>query len=251
MGINYRVWIIPKQRTYRPDAEQVASLANALRYGRWVPQPQAPGQRSHLFELLPGESVAGKKPFRLQAFDSEPFTPGWVEFHSQHEMVMDWHVQNLRDAAVQYPFTFDPYPDSGPPYFYVRVVLGNDDYFHWTGENVGEFEEAATKCVCGEQLAFWTGWAQGVGSQRIHAICPKCERAFDPSKSKCEVRDGWTGAATSLLGGLTFRFALVVDCHKYFPREEHEGRRFDLRVEFLDLWREFIGVPFELVATFD
>jgi hypothetical protein len=54
-----------------------------------------------------------------------------------------------------------------------------------------------------------------------------------------------------LPGGLTFRFALVVDCHKYFPSDEEAGRRFHLKEKFLDLWRKFMGVPFELVVTAD
>jgi hypothetical protein len=71
------------------------------------------------------------------------------------------------------------------------------------------------------------------------------------SEQTCAVIDGWTGVSTPLLGGLTFGFALVVDCHKYFANEEEVGRRFHLRSEFLDLWSNFIGVPFELVVTFD
>jgi hypothetical protein len=117
MGVDCRFWVFPRERAFRPTAEQVALLANALRDGSWVPKPEASGQRSQASELLPGNAVTSKKPARVQEFDSQPFTPGWVEFHSQHELVMDWHVQNLLKAGVQYPFVFDPYPDSGPPYF--------------------------------------------------------------------------------------------------------------------------------------
>lgn len=250
MGVDYLVWIIPQQRGFRPSAEQVAGLANALRDGGWVPKPEGAGQRSSVIELLPGENVAGKKPARIQEFGSEAFTPSWVEFHSQNELVMDWHVHDLHKAGVLYPFVFDPYPESGPPYFYVRLILGHD-FFYWTGENVMPFDEAVTKCACGEQLASWTGWAHGVGSQRIARICPNCGRGFDPSGKPCQIIDGWTGVSSQLRGGLTFHFALVVDCHKYFPSEEEAGRRFHLRDEFLDLWRKFISVPFELVVTFD
>ena len=250
MGVDCRFWVIPQRRGFFPSAEQVAAIANALRDGGWVPKPEAPGQRSQAIELLPGNSVAGRKPSRIQEFKSEPFTPSWVKDHCQHELVMDWDVQNLRDAGVQYPFVFDPYPDSPATYFYVRLILGHD-YFYWTGENVMPFDETATKCVCEEQLSYSTGWAHGVGSQRIHRTCPQCGRGFDPSARACDVLDGWTGVSTPLLGGLTFCFGLVVDCHKHFPREEEAGRRFQLRTEFLRLWRTFIGVPYELVVTFD
>jgi hypothetical protein len=250
MGVDCVVWIFPKQRIFRPTADQVSGLANALRDGCWCPNPDALGQRSGFSELLPGESVDGNKPVRTQGFASDPFSPSWLEFHSEHELILNWHVRNQREAGVQYPFVFDPYPNSGPPYFYVRLILGHE-YFYWTGENVTPFNEADTRCDCGEQLAYWTGWAHGVGSQRIHHVCPKCGRDFDPSEKTCEILDGWTGEPVPLPGGLTFRFALVVDCHKYWPHEEEEGRRFQLRPEFLELWRKFIEVPFEQVVTFD
>jgi hypothetical protein len=250
MGVDYRVWVLPRQRSFRPSAEQFARLANALRDGNWAPMPDTPGQGSQIIELLPGNSVAGKKPARVQGFDNIPFTSSWVEFHSQHELVMDWHVRNLREAGVQYPFVFDPYPDSGPPYFYVRLILGRD-YFYWTGENVMPFDDATTECVCGEQLSFWTDWAHGTPSQRIQMVCPQCGQRFDPSGKACDILDGWSGAPTPLIGGLTFRFALVVDCHKYWPHDEDAARRFHLRSGFLDLWRKTIEVPFETVVTFD
>ena len=250
MGVDCVVWTFAKQRSFRPTADQFSALANALRDGGWCPRLETPGQRSNFSELLLGNDKAGKKPTRTQSFTSDPFTPGWVEHHSQHELVLVWDVQNQKIADVHYPFVFDPYPDSGPPYFYVRLILGSE-YFYWTGENVMPFDDADTKCVCSEQLAYWTGFASGVPSQRIHYTCPNCGRNFNPSEKTCQVLDGWTGEPSPLLGGLTYRFALVVDCHKYWPREEAEGRRFHLKPQLLDLWRNFIGVPFEQVVTFD
>jgi hypothetical protein len=54
MGVDYRVWLAPKDRAFKPNAEQIAALANALREGGWVPQPDADAQKSNLMELLPG-----------------------------------------------------------------------------------------------------------------------------------------------------------------------------------------------------
>jgi hypothetical protein len=250
MGVDYVVWVIPKQRLFRPGADQIANLANALRDGGWVPKVETPGQRSLVRELLPGESIGRDKPTRASAFDPEPITASWVEFHSEHELVFDWHVQNMQAAGVQYPFVFDPYPASGPPYFHVRLILGGD-YFCHSGENVMPFEEQATQCSCGEQLAYQTGWSPGLGFDRIHHICTRCGQAFDPSGIAGVILDGWTGQSSPLIGGLTFRFALVVDCHKYWPHDEEEGRRFHLREDFLNLWRANIGVPFDVVTTFD
>jgi hypothetical protein len=252
MSVDYQVWVIPKERTFRPTAEQLANLASALRDGGWVPKPEAIGQQSQFLELLPGGDPKGlgRKPARSYPFTSEPFTASWVDAHSENELVLSWHVQDTVKAGVQYPFSFDPFPDSGPPYFYVYVLLGRDFFYH-TGENVTEFSGDSTTCPCGQQLAFWTGYASGAPSQRIYARCPKCDRAFDPTEISCTVLDVWTGATSLLSGGLTFHFALVVNCHKYYPREEKAARSFHLREEFLDLWRVHVGIPFEQIVTVD
>ena len=47
-------------------------------------------------------------------------------FHSEHERVLEWHVKNTQEAGVQYPFTFDLYPESHSPYCELQLVLGNN-----------------------------------------------------------------------------------------------------------------------------
>jgi hypothetical protein len=176
--VDYQVWIIPRQRAFRPNAEQAAGLANALRNGRWVPNPGDSGQVSQFHELLPAEKVWIRQPALTQGFEAGPFTASWVAFHSGHELVLEWRVRNLLEAGVQYLFVFDPYPDSGPPYFQIQVILG-DDYFYWTGEKVMPFDLAAITCQCGEQLEYATGWQHSLASARIHQSCPRCCRQFD------------------------------------------------------------------------
>jgi hypothetical protein len=250
MGVDYLAWVIPRQRAYRPNAEQIANLANGLRDGGWVPKAEAPGQNSVVRELLPSDNIMRRMPLRETKFDAEAFTPSWVEFHSDHELVLEWYVKDREETGVQFPFVFIPYPESGGRYFCVRLILGRD-YFYWTGNSLLPFEGLLTRCTCSQDLAYETGWSAGLGHERIHYTCPKCGRTFDPSGLSCEILDFWTKKASSLSGGLTFRFALVVDCHKNWPREEEAGRRYHLRPDFLDLWRTNIGVPFDLVNTFD
>lgn len=250
MGVDCCFWIIPKDRTFRASASQFANLANALREGGWVPKPEAGGQSSKAWELLPGGEVVRKKPSNAHELDSRPFTSDWVDRLSQHELVLGWGVTNMIEAGVKYPFVFDPDPDGGPPYFYIYLIRG-DGYFHYAGETVMPFPEQATKCDCGEQLSYWTGYAAGVGSGRIHHKCPKCGRVFDPSGIICDIQDGWTGETSPLRGGLTFRFAMAVNCHKYFPHEEEAARRFHLLPEFLELWRIHVNCPLEEVVTYD
>lgn len=250
MGVDYTVWIIPQQRTFRPNGDQVANLANGLTEGGWVPRQEVVPRSLQISELQPGNSGFGEKPGWAREIDPGQFTAGWVALHSQRELVVSWAVNNMLEAGVQYPFTFDPYPDSGPPYFFISLIQG-DEFFYGIDENIMAFEEDATRCACGEQLA-WDSYLKGAPAaplQRIHPTCPKCGRSFNPSAIACDILDGWTGEPSPLVGGLTFHFALVVHCHKYWPQEEEAERRFKLREDFLDLWRHHIGVPFEQIVT--
>ena len=247
MGVELQVWVIPKSRSFHPKLEQFAELANALKAGKWLPAADAEGQRARILELLPGsEGPMSKKPMRVHERDNRPLSAGWLEPLAVHEVVLEWNIDNVVEAGVEYPFQVDPYPDSGPPYFAVRMFLGND-YFYETNECVTPFDEQATKCRCGEQMVYETGWSGVIGGSRIHYLCPRCGSEFDPSEMTAEVLDVWTGEPSVFPGGMAFRFALQVDCGKYFPREEEEARRFKLRPEFLAIWEEKIGVPFDVV----
>jgi hypothetical protein len=209
-----------------------------------------PGHGSEVRQLLPSDNTVLRKPSLVTKFDAEPFTPSWVEFQSEHELVLEWYVKDMQSAGVKFPFVFIPYPESGNQYFCVRVI-DTKDYVYCTGNNVLDFGPEITRCKCGQELAYETGWSSGLGHERIHLKCPKCGTQFDPSSFSCEILDGWTRASSLLTGGLCFRFALAVDCHKNWPREEEAGRRYQLKPELLELWRAHIGVPFDLVTTFD
>ena len=248
MGVELQVWLIPKSRSFHPTLEQFAALANALKTARWLPSVGAEGQRTRMLELLPGsEGPVSKKPTRVHERDDRPLTAAWLETLAEHEIVLEWNIDNVMEAGVEYPFQFDPDPDSGPPYFAVRMFLGND-YFYETNECVTPFDEQGTHCKCGEQLVYDTGWSGVIGGSRIHHLCPGCGSEFDTSEITSEVLDVWTGEP-SVSGGMAFRFAIQVDCGKHFPHDEEEARRFKLRAEFLAIWEEKIGVPFEVVLA--
>jgi len=250
MGIDYRVWLVPKDRAFRPNAGQIAALANALREGGWVPRPDADAQRSNLLELLPGGGPIGKKPTRSQLFQETRFEPSWVAFHSDHELVLEWWVNDAAQSRVQFPFTFVPDPESGFSYFGVRLIIGHE-FFYETAENLMPFPESETQCRCGEQLAYWTGAVAGIPSQRIRPKCPKCGNDFDVSKISAEILDAFTGERRFVAGGLAFQFALQIDAHKNFPHEEAEFRRYKIKDGIQELWRAHIATPYEIIDTAD
>jgi hypothetical protein len=248
MGVDYRVWLVPKDRAFKPNAEQIAALANALREGGWVPQPDAAAQRSNLLELLPGGGLIEGKPFRSEPFQETRFEPSWVAFHSDHELVFEWWVNDATQSHVQFPFTFVPYPESGFTYFGVSLIIG-PEYFYEMADNVMPFPESETQCHCGEQLAYETDDLSGLPPHRIRPKCPKCGGAFDVSKASAEIMDVFTGERRSVAGGLAFRFSLQIDAHKNFPSEEAEFRRYQLKDGIHALWRAHIATPYEIIDT--
>ena len=251
MGVDCVVWIVPKDRSYRPSADKVAALANALRGGHWAPMPNALGQKSNIREIRPPKGNPSQRLAEMKTpFEHEPLTASSIEFRSKDELILDWYIHDYTAANVRFPFVFVPYPESPSRYFHIMIDLGSD-YFYQTGENVMPFEPSVLECECSQKLEYAAGWTSGLSSSRIHRSCPSCGLEFDASRATCEIFDGWTGDSSPLIGGLAFRFALVVDYHKNWPHEEERARQYHLQPEFLGLWRSNIGVPFDIVTTYN
>jgi hypothetical protein len=250
VGVELKIWVAPRVRSFRPEAGQFAGLVNALREGQWVPKHDANEQKSQIVELLPGTEGSGnKKPIRTYPFDANPITAASIEAKSANELMLEWSVNNQREAGVQYPFVFDPDPDSGSAYFDLRLMLGND-YFYEIDECIAPFADSALRCKCGQKLEYTTGSARHLGSERISHRCPKCTTVFDPSGLVYEYQDGLTGDTSSRQGGAAFRFCVQVDCGKYWPQDEEATRGFNLRDDFLEVWRVHLGVPYDQIMTF-
>ena len=81
--------------------------------------------------------------------------------------------------------------------------------------------------------------------QRIRHVCPTCNTRFDPKTRTATFTNGWTGEQIAYPGGITFRFAVRIDCHKGWPR----GRGpITLRPELRDLIASVLDEPCEDVG---
>jgi len=59
------------------------------------------------------------------------------------------------------------------------------------------------------------------------------------------LRDGWTGVESRSFGGATYRFALVIDCGKYWPEREAV-----VIPEFLALVERTMGIKTRVLRDF-
>jgi hypothetical protein len=156
------------------------------------------------------------------------------------DVFSDW-----QEAGIKYPFTFGE--DDLSNYHQVMLYLADDFVTHdWTNTFGDALDD---KCSCGEKLGYnpdgkYVQYVVALSIDgRISRKCPACGTVFNPSLHSTLVSDGWDeGATCHLRGGVTFRFAVRIDCHKGWPREH--GRIF-LKPEFRQLIEASLGEAFE------
>lgn len=153
---------------------------------------------------------------------------------------------NWDDLGVRYPFTFG----EDEPGYHDILVLASRDFVHHSSENIAP---VGTVCPrCGADMGYEPDERTFVVpielGPRIRATCPPCEISFHPSAQRVELRDGYTGQHAGLLaGGAVFRFAVMVDCSKGWPRGKGAP---SIHPDFLRLVEETIGARCVSVGDF-
>ena len=186
MGVEYRHFLVPRDRTFRPAPPQLARLVERLVADRWLPR-DPPALRIDGAEAAPW-------PLDVRAFTAL----------AARDVSARWDVDDIH--ALRYPFATPLVEDEG--YYRLRLDLGVDLHHH-AGELVDPVDRV---CACGASLEH----ARDHTFVRLRARCPACGAGFDPSATPVEIRD-WNGEAHVLLGGGAYRFGLVVDVGKCIP----------------------------------
>lgn len=208
MGVEYCHFLVPKERTFVPDAERIARLVGALRRERYVYSPELPEDPSnYLAGVVPGHlatggyaigAAPGVEPPRLLRIEERaaviphPLDADWPPLRVDEELALVFPVNSDSwedESLPRYPFLLDE--DEGG--YHDIVVYRAKDYLRR--------DPRVATCVCGADLAFVRGGYlhSAVREERVRATCPACGAAFTP-------------------GGDTYRFAILVDCGKGWPR---------------------------------
>jgi hypothetical protein len=120
------------------------------------------------------------------------------------------------------------------------------DYLYHTSEIIGPFK--STTCRCGAQLEYKLDYNEAIFRRKLRAECPNCQRPFDPSNLEAPYRNGFTGEHGALIkGGVSYLFAVIVDCGKCIPEADTE---ISIRPELKELCERHFGRPFYDVGDF-
>ncbi len=179
-------------------------------------------QMMDFYSLAKGSGVLARVPMRLRGgYRKVPFplTTQWLEDRIGQDLLLIWPVVILAGSDLKYslePFDIDP----REIYYEFQIHLCLDYVYH-TSEIIEPFEDNQLKCSCGNPLAYWPKKSPDVFyNGRINFECPQCKARFDTSNLETNVRDGWTNELSKIKGGTTYRFAVVIDCGKCFPRDQ-------------------------------
>jgi hypothetical protein len=275
VGVEYEHFILPEQRDHRPSSAALVHLLGELRRGRWIVAPDHPSlEELGSGPMNTGDHVTGwferpainpraalgayGRPVRAPIPDEptaawfDGLVPADVPAPLANELQIAFPVDFVGDAfstfeevGIEYPFTFGN-DDVDANYHRIELHVADDFVTHGSSA----FDEIPATCTCGVDLAYHIDRIAYIPAlphdARARRRCHACGAAFDPRRWAGEVRDGWTGQKRLLIGGVTYLFALRIDCHKGWPRDRGP---ISLRSELVDLVASALGVRCEDVGA--
>jgi hypothetical protein len=239
MGVEKKVYVIPRNNSFRPPAGALAGFVERLRQDDWVADPARPwfgnltftGMKDHKHAKATGGYV--ERPGHLK--DDTRYSPLPL---ARSDMDRLFAEIEREDRRVRWPVspqggrTGLHYPLNAPPpisldeaHYNVELWLANE-HVYVTSETIEPFPNTA--CRCGASLEqndedplFY--------ATRLRTRCDACGALTDVSERLATWHDPGTNAMRRIPGGATFRFALVIDCSKCWPNPPAFGVNAELK----------------------
>lgn len=262
MGVDYRVAILPKRRTFVPTNGRFADFVEGLRTSRWTRSVEGRG-RQILHRSVPMDSdIAVRRGGPLPTPFSEAVVEGIrrpdavdpVEDELRVQLCVDRGDGFGDDELLPRILMVD---EEHPLGFSLDVFLARDFVEQWAN-NVAD---GPVTCVCGANLAYdvmvrgQPFWA-AVDSNHVHARCPACDRPYDPSSHAVVhvVRDtgyerGFARPRSTEHAPLVSHVGVVIDFDKDWPVLP-EGQSLEIDPELVASCEAAFGEPFEAVHLF-
>jgi hypothetical protein len=236
VGVEYRCYLIPRPNTFRPRPDAALSLVTALRDDGWLPGPEHPALAKLPFQQSRLYTPARERGYFARTVGSrDSFTAPLHELFddfADRDLMVVWPVESLGTSGLCYPLEplpFDDPVDAADCYYEAQFHFGRDFIYHMS-EVIAPFDPSPT-CPRGHPLECEPESDEDpFYSARLAMRCPQCGAAFDPTRLVANGQNGWTGAAMPVQGGAAYRFAVVIDCGKFFGQRQH---RFHPRLKSL------------------
>jgi hypothetical protein len=249
MGVEARLFLIPRGQVARPSPSKLGALVRRLVAGQWIVEPTRASSRPtpDWTRDAPQAATTGAFCFSGTRHHALPFDVARADAAfaalAPKDAMICWPVFDHRVAPpLRYPLEVAP-PSDGA-YYDLQLWL-SDDYIYVASECVDPFDDAA--CACGESLER-DPEAHGrslFDQSRLARVCSKCGAEHDVRRRSAIVRDGWTGDERPVKGGAAFTCALVIDVGKCIPQDAGFGAH----PELLAALAETLGGP--VVQVFD
>jgi len=199
LGVEFRVYLIPRDNTIRPGGVAVSRLIASLRHERFV--------HGDLTRRTTSMRAGDKS---ISDVDVAALEAG--------EVLAFFQTRDHLQENLQHPLV-SPYVDGDEGGYCDLEFRFSDDFVANGNEYIDPIDET---CRCGTVLGYWPedGAPDLFYSGRIHRVGPRCGEAFKPQERLAAARNAMTGDnKPPIRGGLTYRFAIVVDCGKSRPMD--------------------------------
>lgn len=227
MGVEFRLFLIPRDSAARPDSAAISRLLASLR-------------REHFVE---GQLTRRTKPTND---GNKPILDADFAALGAGEALAFFNVSDHVALGLRHPLV-SPYTDEDGGSYYDLELRLSDDFITNGNEYIDPIDE---NCRCGEALGYQPEHQDDLFySSRIRRTCPRCGEPYRPQDRPVTLRNPMTGEdKPPLSGGLTYRFAIVVDCGKSLPVETDAEPTFT--AEFRQACEEALGVRLYEVGEF-
>jgi hypothetical protein len=217
MGVECKIYLVPRDRTVRPTPTALASLVEALRAGRWIFADEDARTSPATFKAhLRTAPSGGEHPHAPAAVP--PTLAAWLEDEAANDVLVRFEHNGLVGASgpLRWPLTELVEEIGDEAYLNVELWLGAD-FIYVCSEQLDPLDDE--KCKCGSSLEFRADEDHVFNSPRLRRVCVHCGALTSLSERSAEYRDDLTGKTRRVQGGGAFRAAVVVDLGKCFPRD--------------------------------
>jgi hypothetical protein len=240
--VEYEHYLIPDDPTYKPDADRIGRLVNALLENRYVIASDARESAGKTFDRFSPEyysaietgCVVQLGEYAFARFPC-PCPTGDVTALADRDFRLIWTNEDLAESPSKYPMSKIVDENS---HWDIEIHVPARDYVYPMTTIIQPFERKAA-CRCGQVLEYDKDYFV-FADRRISRACPICGEPFRPRDYTLRLKNVRTGEDLGPRpGGALYLFAILIDCGKCYDRDDLPR----VSDEFLGLCEESIGTP--------